>query len=129
MRRKPRSTLTATTSSTFRQTTMDAKTADAATTDTLDPVTKTVIWNKFLSISREMSTIIERSSQNFVTAELHDFCVGLFDTQGRSIAHYVGLPGQIGAGSLQVKALLKKFVGKIEPGDVFIMNDPYKAFG
>ena len=38
---------------------MDAKTADAATTDTLDPVTKTVIWNKFLSISREMSTIIE----------------------------------------------------------------------
>ena len=108
---------------------MDAKTADAATTDTLDPVTKTVIWNKFLSISREMSTIIERSSQNFVTAELHDFCVGLFDTQGRSIAHYVGLPGQIGAGSLQVKALLKRFPGQIEPGDVFIMNDPYKGFG
>ena len=32
--------------------------------DMLDPVTKSVIWNKFLSISREMSTIIERSSQN-----------------------------------------------------------------
>ena len=54
---------------------MDAKIAEAATTDPLDPVTKTVIWNKFLSISREMSSIIERSSQNFVTAELHDFCV------------------------------------------------------
>lgn len=107
---------------------MDAIPADAAR-DLLDPVTKSVIWNKFLSISREMSTIIERSSQNFVTAELHDFCVGLFDASGRSIAHYVGLPGQIGAGSLQVKALLEKFPGTIEPGDVFIMNDPYKAFG
>ncbi len=28
--------------------------------DMLDPVTRSVIWNKFLSISREMSTIIER---------------------------------------------------------------------
>jgi len=108
---------------------MDAIHADPAQSDVLDPVTKSVIWNKFLSISREMSTIIERSSQNFVTAELHDFCVGLFDAGGRSIAHYVGLPGQIGAGSLQVRALIDKFEGKIEPGDVFIMNDPYKGFG
>lgn len=108
---------------------MDAKAIDPAQIDVLDPVTKSVIWNKFLSISREMSTIIERSSQNFVTAELHDFCVGLFDASGRSIAHYVGLPGQIGAGSLQVRALIDKFEGKIEPGDVFIMNDPYKGFG
>src|SRR3569833_362232 len=100
---------------------MNVHAAQSELVDMLDPVTKSVIWNKFLSISREMSTIIERSSQNFVTAELHDFCVGLFDTAGRSIAHYVGLPGQIGAGSLQVKALIKKFVGKIEPGDVFIM--------
>lgn len=108
---------------------MNVRTASSELIDVLDPVTKSVIWNKFLSISREMSTIIERSSQNFVTAELHDFCVGLFDASGRSIAHYVGLPGQIGAGSLQVSALLKKFSGEIEPGDVFIMNDPYKGFG
>ena len=108
---------------------MDAIAADPAQIDVLDPVTKSVIWNKFLSISREMSTIIERSSQNFVTAELHDFCVGLFDASGRSIAHYVGLPGQIGDGSLQVRALINKFAGEIEPGDVFIMNDPYKGFG
>ena len=97
--------------------------------DMLDPVTRSVIWNKFLSISREMSTIIERSSQNFVTAELHDFCVGLFDATGRSIAHYVGLPGQIGAGSLQVKALIARFGDDVAPGDVFLMNDPYSAFG
>ncbi len=108
---------------------MDAVAPTLAMQDTLDPVSKSVIWNKFLSISREMSTIIERSSQNFVTAELHDFCVGLFDVQGRSIAHYVGLPGQIGAGSLQVRALLEKFQGRFDPGDVFIMNDPFKAFG
>jgi N-methylhydantoinase B len=108
---------------------MNLHAARSELVDMLDPVTKSVIWNKFLSISREMSTIIERSSQNFVTAELHDFCVGLFDTAGRSIAHYVGLPGQIGAGSLQVKALIQKFEGTFAPGDVFIMNDPYKGFG
>src|SRR4051794_5985030 len=108
---------------------MNVHAAQSELVDMLDPVTKSVIWNKFLSISREMSTIIERSSQNFVTAELHDFCVGLFDTAGRSIAHYVGLPGQIGAGSLQVKALIAKFEGTFAPGDVFIMNDPYKGFG
>jgi N-methylhydantoinase B len=108
---------------------MDAIPTTAPGLDLLDSVTKSVIWNKFLSISREMSTIIERSSQNFVTAELHDFCVGLYDATGRSIAHFVGLPGQIGAGSLQVKALIDKFAGQIDPGDVFIMNDPWKGFG
>jgi N-methylhydantoinase B len=108
---------------------MDAIPTTAPGLDVLDPVTRSVIWNKFLSISREMSTIIERSSQNFVTAELHDFCVGLYDASGRSIAHFVGLPGQLGAGSLQVRALIDKFAGQIDPGDVFIMNDPWKGFG
>ncbi len=96
---------------------------------TLDPVTKSVIWNKLLSVSREMSTVIEQSSQNFITAELHDFCVGLYDAIGRSVAHFVGLPGQIGAGGLQIKAVLEKFGDDINPGDVILVNDPYKGFG
>ena len=96
---------------------------------TLDPVTKSVIWNKLLSISREMSTVIEQSSQNFITAELHDFCVGLYDSVGRSVAHFVGLPGQLGAGGLQIKAVLEKFGDDLHPGDVILLNDPYKGFG
>jgi N-methylhydantoinase B len=95
----------------------------------LDPVTKSVIWNKLLSTSREMATVIESTSQNFITAELHDFCVGLYDANGRSVAHFVGLPGQLGAGGLQIKAALEKFGPDIHPGDVILMNDPYKGFG
>lgn len=95
----------------------------------LDPVTKSVIWNKLLSISREMSTVIEQSSQNFITAELHDFCVGLYDAEGRSVAHFVGLPGQLGAGGLQIKAVLDKFGDDFAPGDVILLNDPYMGFG
>lgn len=96
---------------------------------TLDPVTKSVIWNKLLSISREMSTVIEQTSQNFITAELHDFCVGLYDGVGRSVAHFVGLPGQLGAGGLQIKAVLERFGNDINPGDVILVNDPYQGFG
>ncbi len=96
---------------------------------TLDPVTKSVIWNKLLSISREMSTVIEQTSQNFITAELHDFCVGLYDGTGRSVAHFVGLPGQLGAGGLQIKAVLERFGDDINPGDVILVNDPYTGFG
>lgn len=95
----------------------------------LDPVTKSVIWNKLLSVSREMSTVIEQTSQNFITAELHDFCVGLYDGEGRSVAHFVGLPGQLGAGGLQIKAVLEKFGSNLDPGDVILVNDPYKGFG
>lgn len=95
----------------------------------LDPVTKSVIWNKLLSVSREMSTVIEQTSQNFITAELHDFCVGLYDGAGRSVAHFVGLPGQLGAGGLQIKAVLDKFGADLHPGDVILMNDPYQGFG
>jgi N-methylhydantoinase B len=95
----------------------------------LDPVTKSVVWNKLLSASREMSTVIEQTSQNFITAELHDFCVGLYDAEGRSVAHFVGLPGQLGAGGLQIKAVLEKFRDDLHPGDVILVNDPYKGFG
>ena len=91
---------------------------------TLDPVTKSVIWNKLLSVSREMSTVIEQTSQNFITVELHDFCVGLYDATGRSVAHFVGLPGQLGAGGLQIMAVLQKFGSDIHPGDVILLNDP-----
>ena len=76
---------------------MDAIPTTAPGLDVLDPVTKSVIWNKFLSISREMSTIIERSSQNFVTAELHDFCVGLYDASGKWL-YATGLPAKSGVG-------------------------------
>jgi N-methylhydantoinase B len=102
---------------------------DNAAKPELDPVTKSVIWNKLLSVSREMSTVIEQTSQNFVTAELHDFCVGLYDAAGRSVAHFVGLPGQLGAGGLQIKAVLEKFRDDLAPGDVILLNDPYKGFG
>jgi len=95
----------------------------------LDPVTKSVVWNKLLSISREMSSVIEQTSQNFITAELHDYCVGLYDATGRSVAHFVGLPGQLGAGGLQIKAVLEKFGKNFTPGDVILTNDPYKGFG
>jgi N-methylhydantoinase B len=103
--------------------------AVAGTETPLDPVTKSVVWNKLLSVSREMSSVIEQTSQNFITAELHDYCVGLYDGAGRSVAHFVGLPGQLGAGGLQIKIVLEKFGDDIHPGDVILVNDPYKGAG
>ncbi len=94
---------------------------------TIDPITLSTIWHSMQSACREVRDVIDRTSQNFLIAQLHDVSVGIWDAQAHTVAIPVGLPVQFLAAKFSIKAILDKFGGRIYPGDVFLTNDPYKG--
>ena len=93
----------------------------------IDPVTLSTVWHFLQRTCQEMRQIMFRTSPNFLTAELHDISVGIWDAQGRTKAIPEGLPGQFIGGKFGIQIILDQFSGKIYPGDVFLTNDPYRG--
>ena len=58
-----------------------------------------------------------------------DFSTGFADRNGETVA--MGLTHRLSRGSFPsaVRSILRKFDGRIFPGDVYIMNDPYTSGG
>ncbi len=93
-----------------------------------DPMTLSTVWHSFQSTCREMRDVVERTSQNYLIAQLHDISVGIWDATGRTVAIPIGLSVQYLGGKLSVEYVLEKFKGNLNPGDVILVNDPYNGY-
>lgn len=93
----------------------------------IDAITLSTIWHSMQSACREVRHVIDRTSQNFLIAQLHDVSAGIWDARAQTVAIPTGLPVQFIAAKFSIKAILDKFAGRIYPGDVFLTNDPYKG--
>jgi len=93
----------------------------------VDPVTTAILQDILLSITRQMDSYIERASPNFVTAVIHDVSTGVFTDKGEVIALESHISNQ-SIGYFQIGLLLEEF-DEINPGDVFVMCDPYLGAG
>lgn len=99
----------------------------SASRDRGDSVTREIIANRLLAIADEMGIVLARASMSPVIYEVLDFACGLCDAEGRLIAQSNGITVFTGMFSDQVKFLRRKFEGRIRPGDIYIMNDPYEG--
>lgn len=95
----------------------------------IDPTTLAVLRGAFVSIAHDMSRLLCRTSQSYITAILRDHHTGVYDVSGRLIASSLTLPALAGTGRFQAKLVSEKYKGDIHPGDEFIMNCPYTAWG
>jgi N-methylhydantoinase B len=93
----------------------------------LDPITFELIHSGLLSAAEEMGGILKRSSFSPVIREMEDFSCAIFDAQGTLVAQADYIPAQLGAMSLVVQSTLARWQNRLEPGDVFIANDPYSG--
>ncbi len=91
----------------------------------VDATTVATVWHGMQTICWEMRDIVDRTAQNFLIAQLHDVSVGIWSADGTTIAVPVGLPVQFLGTQFAVKDLITKFEGNINPGDLFLTNDPY----
>ncbi len=89
------------------------------------PTTVATVWHSMQSICREMRYVMERTAQNFLISQLHDLSVGIWSAKGDTIAVPVGLLVQFMGSKFPVMDLVEKFGDDINPGDVFLTNDPY----
>ncbi|OPY74860.1 MAG: Acetophenone carboxylase delta subunit [Syntrophorhabdus sp. PtaU1.Bin050] len=92
-----------------------------------DPITIATTWHTLQRICREMRQHIERTATNVLACTLHDLAYGIWNAKGEAIAIPEGFPCRLLSSTFQIRAVQKKFEGRIYPGDVFLTNDPFEA--
>jgi len=93
--------------------------------DFIDPITLEVIREGLISTVREMRITMTRIAYSSVLHEARDFSCALFDKDGQTIAQSEDLPGHVIPLPWIVRTVIEKYKGDINPGDLFIVNDPY----
>jgi N-methylhydantoinase B len=92
---------------------------------TVDPVTVSVVQHRLRAIVEEMGEAMLRTSYSQILNSSRDFSTALSDPNGRLIAQAEHVPIHVGALPWAVKAVHEFFKGRIHPGDVYLLNDPY----
>jgi len=93
----------------------------------LDPVTFEVLKNAFGTSVDLMTEQVLRTCYSFVIYS-RDFSSALCDAQGNTVMQGSGdIAVHVGTLHFQCKAVLEEFAGDIHPGDVFVINDPYRG--
>ncbi len=92
----------------------------------IDPVTLAVIQNGLQQVCNEMDTAFVRAAFSPVIAEGLDRSDGIYHrTTGELIAQgELGLPIFVGTMQFSTRAVIDR-ARSIDPGDIFIVNDPY----
>lgn len=88
-----------------------------------DPVKLELFNNLFTSIATRMGETLRRISLSVNIKERLDFSCAVLNVRGELIVNAPHIPVHLGAVSDSVKALLKE-VKNLEPGMVFLTNDP-----
>ncbi|MEV5303127.1 hydantoinase B/oxoprolinase family protein [Amycolatopsis methanolica] len=94
-------------------------------TTTVDPVTYEVIRHKLWSINSEGGTTVEHVSGSPVV-HATDYNFGIYTAAGEMAIIGTYLLTPIYTGAMAIEVFLDRY-DDIEPGDVFIINDPYLA--
>lgn len=91
----------------------------------IDPVTREIVQNALSSAADEMSLALYRTAYSTIVRDCLDYSTSLCNAGGEMIAQGVTIPLHLGSVPHAMETLLEKYGQRIEPGDIFIMNDPF----
>ncbi len=96
-----------------------------------DPVSLEIMWSRLVNITEEMWTTTLRTAVSTIIASANDFGCEVLDSQGHSVAHaYRSMPVFNMTMPNVTKEILNKYpVSSMQPGDVFLTNDPWMCAG
>ncbi len=92
---------------------------------TSDPITVSVLTHRFAAIVEEMGEAMLRTAYSQILNSSRDFSTAICDRQARLVAQAEHVPIHVGAIPWAVEAVRDFFAGGVQPGDVFLLNDPY----
>jgi 5-oxoprolinase (ATP-hydrolysing) len=93
----------------------------------VDPVMLEVFNNLFMSIAEQMGLRLQQTAYSVNIKERLDFSCALFDAEGNLIANAPHMPVHLGSMGESIKTVVRKNAGKMKPGDVYVLNDPYNG--
>lgn len=96
-----------------------------------DQFTLEIVKDSLISIGEEMFHTLGRTSMSPIIYEVLDYSTGLTDAKGQLLTQGNGVTAFLGMLTFMVKETLDKFgkEGAIQPGDIFIINDPHGGGG
>ncbi|MDB5891240.1 MAG: 5-oxoprolinase [Polaromonas sp.] len=92
---------------------------------TVDPVLLEVFNNLFMNIAEQMGLQLQNTAYSVNIKERLDFSCALFDTAGNLIANAPHMPVHLGSMGESIKTVIRENAGAMQPGDVYVLNDPY----
>jgi N-methylhydantoinase B len=90
----------------------------------LDPVTLQVLLGGMRALCEEMGAVLVRSAHSANIKERRDASTALFDSEGAMVMQAEHIPVHLGAMPDAVAAVLGE---EHRPGDVWLLNDPYRG--
>ncbi|NIP31788.1 MAG: putative hydro-lyase [Candidatus Dadabacteria bacterium] len=90
-----------------------------------DPIMLEIFNNLFMSIAEQMGRALQRTAHSVNIKERLDFSCAVFDPEGGLVANAPHIPVHLGAMGESVAYILQKNRDIMQPGDVFVTNDPF----
>ena len=91
-----------------------------------DPARFEVVKNALYSAAEEMKIVLAKTAYSPLLKVAGDYSCGIFDARGNMVAQGPDLPIHLGSMPDAVRAVIAAFP-VVEPGDVYIHNDPYNG--
>ena len=90
-----------------------------------DPIELEIFKNIYHSIAEEMGAALRRTAFSPNIKERRDYSCALFDSDGDVIAMGDHMPVHLGSMPMSVRAAIESF--PLNPGDVVMLNDPFRG--
>jgi N-methylhydantoinase B len=91
----------------------------------IDPVTVSVVTHRLEATVAEMGEAMLRTAYSQILNSSRDFSTAIADHDCQLVSQAEHVPIHVGSLPWAVKAVSEAFEGKIRPGDVYLLNDPY----
>ena len=90
-----------------------------------DPVMLEIFNNLFMSVAEQMGVRLQSTAHSVNIKERLDFSCAIFDAGGGLIANAPHIPVHLGSMGESIKTVINRNEGRMKPGDVYVLNDPY----
>jgi 5-oxoprolinase (ATP-hydrolysing) len=94
---------------------------------TVDPVMLEIFNNLFMSIAEQMGLRLQNTAYSVNIKERLDFSCAIFDADGNLVANAPHMPVHLGSMGESIKTVMRENAGKMQSGDVYVLNDPYNG--
>lgn len=93
----------------------------------VEPVMLEIFNNLFMSIAEQMGATLANTAFSVNIKERLDFSCALFDAEGNLIANAPHMPVHLGSMGESIKTVIRKNQNQMQPGDTYVLNDPYNG--
>src|SRR6056297_3312343 len=90
-----------------------------------DPIKLEIFKNKFSAVAEEMGVTLNRTAFSPNIKERRDYSCAIFNASGDMLTQAAHIPVHLGSMPMSVKAAIEEIT--INPGDMVILNDPFKG--